>query len=392
MIYLDNASTTPVDPDVYRTIQPYFCDVYGNPSSLHNAGRKAKQAVEKAREQCALALGCELSQIFFTSGGTESDNWAIQMHHEYLGQWMSPNNKILYSSIEHKAILNNIDKELDIPIPVDKNGIVDIDFIKSAYYYDSDEDKITVCVMGCNNECGSIQPIKTISDFCYEHNIPFHTDCVQLIGKESINLKELKGVTSLAISGHKIGATKGIGVLFIRDPKADYVKPFIHGGGQEHGLRAGTENVPAIVGLGAAMEKIANKNFDNTQVCDMNKLLRYALSEIPKVQFNSSDDLKICDPHYLNVSFYGVEGEALELALDRRGICVSAGSACNSGSLEPSHVLKVMGVSEDYINGTIRITFSNQNTIEECEYVAQIIKEEVAKLRSISPSWKGSDA
>lgn len=386
---MDNAATAPVDPDVYRAIQPYFCEQFGNPSSLHNTGRKARRAVEKAREQCALALGCEPSQIFFTSGGTESDNWAIQMHHEYLGQWMSPNNIILYSSIEHKAILNSIDEELDVPIPVDENGIIDVNFIKSTYYYDNEEDKITVCVHGCNNEIGSIQPIKEISDFCYENNIPFHTDCVQLIGKEPINLKELKGITSLAISGHKIEATKGIGVLFIRNPKADYVKPFIYGGGQEHGLRAGTENVPAIVGLGVAMDKIANKDFDNTHVQEMHDFLLCALSKIECVRFNGEGEYH--SPYYLSVSFKGIEGESLLLSLDRRGIAVSAGSACNSGSLEPSHVLEAIGVPDDYIRGTIRLTFSEQNTMQECEYVAQTIKEEVAKLRSISPNWKGSD-
>lgn len=385
-VYMDTASTVPVDPDVYRAMQPYFFDTYGNPSSLHSAGRQARRAVEKAREQCASVLGCEPSQIFFTSGGTESDNWAIQMHHEYSSQWLSSNNKILYSSIEHKAILNSIDKQLDTPIPVDENGIVDVDFIRSAYYY-SEDDKITVCVMGCNNECGSIQPIKTISDFCYKHNIPFHTDCVQFIGKEPINLKELKGVTSLAISGHKIGACKGIGLLYIRNPETDYIKSFIHGGGQEHGLRAGTENVPAIVGLGVAMEKIANKDFDNTHVQEMHDFLLCALSEIECVRFNGEGEYH--SPYYLSVSFKGIEGEALLLSLNQKGICVSAGSACNSGSLEPSHVMKAIGVEDDYINGTIRITLSEQNTMQECEYVAKTIKEEVAKLRSISPNWKG---
>ena len=345
-----------------------------------------RKAIEWARKQVADCLNCETSQVFFTSGATEADNWAIQMQHRYLEYSGFNWHSILYSAIEHKAILNSVNKR-DFVIKDDKNGIVDLQGIKILT--ENMQAKFCICVMWINNEVGSIQPIKELSDFCYKRKIPLHVDATQAVGRIPINLKDYPGITTLAFSGHKINSCKGAGALFIRDPNADYVKPFIHGGGQEYGLRAGTENVPAIVGLGAAMEKISKSNFDNTHVCKMNKLLRYALSEMPKVKFNSSDDPKICDPHYLNVSFYGVEGEALELALDRRGICVSAGSACNSGSLKPSHVLEAMGVPEDYINGTIRITFSDTNTLDECEYVANTIKEEVAKLRSISPNWKG---
>ena len=383
-VYLDAAATTPVDPDVYRVIQPYFCDTYGNPSSLHSVGRIARRAVEKAREQVAECLGCDSSQVFFTSGATEADNWAIQMQHRYLENSGFDWYAILYSDIEHKAILNSINKE-DFVITVDKSGIVDLQKIKNLA--GNIHAKFCVCVMWINNEVGSIQPIKELSDFCYEHKIPLHVDATQAVGKVAISLKDYPGITTLAFSGHKIHSCKGAGALFVRDPEADYVRPFIHGGGQEHGLRAGTENVPAIVGLGAAMEKIANKNFDNTQVYDCHKHLLSALSEIECVRFNGEGDHH--SPYYLSVSFKGIEGEALQLSLDRHGIAVSAGSACNSGSLEPSHVLKAMGVPEDSINGTIRITFSDTNTLDECEYVAKIIKEEVAKLRSISPNWKG---
>lgn len=387
MIYMDAASTAPVDPDVLEAIEPYFIQNFGNPSSLHSVGRKARQAVEKAREQVSKCLDCKPEQIFFTSSATEADNWAMQLLEDYLLHKGDNRHKILYLPIEHKAILNSLPLE-SLPLMIDKNGIATLDVDMAVILGNKDIPVAITCMWICNEQ-GAIQPIEKLSDFCYENNIPLHVDATQALGKLPISLERYKGITTLAVSGHKVGSVKGGALLFIRDPKEDYVKPFIHGGGQEHGLRAGTENVPAIVGLGAAMEKIANKNFDNTQVCDMNKFLRCALSEIPKVQFNSSDDTKICDPHYLNVSFYGIEGEALELALDRRGICVSAGSACNSGSLEPSHVLKVMGVPEDYINGTIRITFSDTNTLDECEYVAKTIKEEVAKLRSISPNWKG---
>ena len=386
LIYLDSAATTPVDPDVYRAIQPYFCDTYGNPSSLHSVGRIARRAIEKAREQVADCLNCETSQVFFTSGATEADNWAIQMQHEYLEQWLCPNNKMLYSSIEHKAILNSIDKNLDVAIPVDKNGIVDIDFIKTACC-DMANDRVSVCVMWISNEVGSIQPIKELSDFCYEHKIPFHVDATQSVGKIPISLKDYKGITTLAFSGHKIHSCKGCGCLIIRDPNADYVKPFIYGGGREYGLRAGTENVPAIIGLGTAMEKIAHKDFDNTHVYDLHKYLLNAISEIEGVRFNGEGEHH--SPYYLSVSFKGIEAESLVLSLDRKGICVSAGSACNSGSTEPSYVLKAINVPEEFIHGTIRITFSDINTLDECVCVANTIKEEVAKLRSISPNWKG---
>ena len=384
---MDNAATAPVNPDVYKAIQPYFCEQYGNPSSLHSAGRKARKAIEKAREQVSKCLDCKPEQIFFCSSATEADNWAIQILENYLLDKGDNRHKIFYLPTEHKAVLNSLPLE-SLPLMIDKNGIATLDVDIAVILGNKDIPVAITCMWICNEQ-GAIQPIEKLSEFCYENNIPLHVDATQALGKLPISLERLKGITTLAVSGHKVGSLKGGALLFIRDPKADYVKPFIYGGGQEKGLRAGTENVPAIVGLGVAMEKISKSDFDNTHVCDMNKLLRCALSEIPKVKFNSSDDPKICDPHYLNVSFYGIEGEALELALDRRGICVSAGSACNSGSLEPSHVLKAMGVSEDYINGTIRITLSEQNTMQECEYVAKTIKEEVAKLRSISPNWKG---
>ena len=385
-VYFDNAATTQTDPDVVRAILPYFFNTFGNPSSIHSMGRDAKAAIEEARESCAKALDCKSENIYYVSSATEADNWAIQMQHEYLSQWLCPNNKILYSSIEHKAILNSINKSFDIPIPVDKDGIVNLDFIKTACY-DMANDKIAVCVMWINNEVGAIQPIKELSDFCYTHNIPLHVDATQAVGRIPINLKDYPGITTLAFSGHKINSLKGCGVLVIRDLIADYVRPFIHGGGQEKGLRAGTENVPAIVGLGVAMEKIANKSFDNTHVQEMHDFLINALSEIECVRFNGEGEHH--SPYYLSASFKGVLNEALVLSLDRRGICVSSGSACNTGSLTPSHVLTAIGLDSEYIDGTIRISLSEMNTLEECKVVAEAIKEEVAKLRSMSPTWKG---
>ena len=390
MIYMDAAATTPVDPDIFRAIKPYFMEVYGNPSSLHSMGRKAREAIDKARKQVSDCLGCEVSQIFFTSGATEADNWAIQMLEDYLISKGDYRHKIFYLPIEHKAILNSLPLE-SLPLTIDKNGVATLD-IDEAVILGNKDIPVAITCMWINNEVGSIQPIKDLSDFCYENHIPLHVDATQAVGKIPINLKEYPGITTLAFSGHKIHSCKGAGALFIRDPQADYVKPFIHGGGQEHGLRAGTENVPAIVGLGVAMEKIGKRNrtdwiAKSRYIREMYAFLKEEIAKIPKVRFNGDYEFQL--PHYLNVSFKGILGETLALALGRRGICVSTGSACNTGSLEPSYVLKVIGVPEEYIDGTIRITLSEQNTFEECEKVAEAIKEEVAKLRSVSPTWKG---
>ena len=338
-------------------------------------------------EQASKCLDCKPEQIVFCSSATEADNWAMQILEDYLLDKGDSRHKILYLPTEHKAVLNSLPLE-SLPLMIDKNGVATLDVDMAVILGNKDIPVAITCMWICNEQ-GAIQPIEKLSEFCYENNILLHVDATQALGKLPISLERLKGITTLAVSGHKCGSIKGGALLFIRDPKADYVKPLIYGGGQEKGLRAGTENVPAIVGLGAAMEKISKSDFDNTHVCDMNKLLRCALSAIPKVKFNSSDDPKICDPHYLNVSFCGIEGESLEISLDRRNICVSSGSACNSGSLEPSHVLVAMGVNDVYINGTIRISLSENNTLEECEVVAKAIKEEVAKLREVSPTWKG---
>lgn len=386
MIYMDHAAATPVHPEVFQKAVPYFIDNFGNPNSIHSEGRKTRGAVERARQQCAAVLNCTSDQIFFCGSATEADNWAVQMQHEYLRQSGCANNTILYSPIEHKAVLNSLDG-YDLPVMVDKFGRVDFRIIKTLVESITDA-KFCVCVMWSSNELGVVQPIEKLSELCYKHKIPLHVDAVQYAGKGKIDLSKMRGITSLAISGHKIQGMKGAALLYIRDPNAPYVKPFIKGGGQEKGLRSGTENVPAIVALGYAMMRFPKDNrFDNAHVSNMHEFLQCALSEIPAVRFNGDCEYQL--PHYLNVSFKGIEGESLLLALDRRGICVSSGSACNSGALEPSHVLSSIGVPDDYINGTIRISLSEQNTMEECITVAEAIKEEVAKLREVSPTWKG---
>ena len=389
MIYFDNAASSPVDPIVFRAAKPFFMEQYGNPSSVHSVGRKAREAVEKARKQCAITLGCEPENIYFTSGGTESDNWAVQIHHNYLEQSIYVSTQILYNEIEHKAVLNCV-SEFDKAIDVDGNGILNLQKIKFILENNgkySEKQGYTVVCQAANNELGTIQPIKSLSDLCYKYKVPFHCDAVQYIGKEPLNLKKLKGITSLAISGHKIHGFKETGILYLRDPKAEYIQPLIYGGGQENKLRAGTENVPGIVALGVAMERISNNDFDNRRIKEMHDYLQDALSKIPNARFNGDCEYQL--PHYLNVSFEGVLNESLVLNLDRRGICVSSGSACNSGSLKPSHVLTAIGLGSEYIDGTIRISLSEMNTLEECKVVAEAIKEEVAKLRSVSPTWKG---
>lgn len=389
MIYLDSAATTPVDPDVFRAAQPFFMEQYGNPSSVHNMGRKAREAVEKARKQCAKALNCEPENIFFTSGGTESDNWAMQIHHDYLERSELISTQVLYSEIEHKAVLNCVE-EFDEPIDVDKDGVLNFQKVKFVIENNgkySAKQGYTVACMSVNNELGTVQPIRSLSSLCYKYKVPFHCDAVQWVGKEPIDLKKLKGITSLAISGHKIHGFKGTGILYLRDSDKWHARPLIYGGGQESKLRSGTENVPGIVALGAAMERISNSDFNHKRIKEMHDYLQDALSKIPNVKFNGDCEYQL--PHYLNVSFKGVLNEALVLGLDQRGICVSSGSACNSGNLKPSHVLKAIGVPDDYIDGTIRITLSELNTLEECKTVAEVIKEEVTKLRSVSPTWKG---
>lgn len=390
---MDNAATAPVDPDVYRAIQPYFCDQFGNPSSAHRMGRKAREAVENARRQCATALGCDANQVFFTSGSTEANQWALKMLDEYLSSWEGDDMRdysCLYTSdIEHKSMLNGDHSYNQLHLHPDEYGV--INWEKAARRIDA-KDKVAIAIGWINSEIGTAQPIGEISDYCYEHNIPLHIDATQAIGKHDVKLDIWKGITSLAMSGHKCGAMKGVGLLYVKDPNADWVRPLIFGGKQEHNLRAGTENVPGIVGLGVAMEKIGSRTRDEwikigKHVREMKDYLKSELSKIPYVRFNGDCEFQF--PYYLNVSFKGILGETLALRLDARDIFVSTGSACNTGSLTPSHVLTAIGVDSDYIDGTIRISLSEHNTPEECRIVSEAIKEEVAKLRSVSPTWKG---
>ena len=352
MIYLDNASTTKIDNMVLAEMLPYLRDNYGNASSLHSLGRKSRQAIEHAREQVAKSINAEPNQIFFTSGSTESNNWII-----------SNFNHALCSKVEHHSILNN-PKCTPITFENLANTI-----------YKKHPDLVTC--MFVNNETGKIYNIKEMAEICHKMKVPFHTDATQAYGHIPIDVK-IFNVDSMVLSGHKFHAPKSVGILYLKEP--DKYKPMLYGGGQEKHLRAGTENVAGIVGMGKACEL---HNYDlKTDEYVLNlkiHLMDFITNNIPDVIINSP--LETTVSNILNVSFKGIEGESLMLMLDRAGICVSSGSACNSGSLEPSHVLKDMGVPDDYIYGTIRFSFSKYNTLDEIIETEKVLKEIIEKLR-----------
>lgn len=352
MIYLDNAASTKIDPIVFAEMLIYLKDNYGNASSLHSLGRKSRQAIEHAREQVAKSINAEPNQIFFTSGSTESNNWII-----------SNFNNVLCSKVEHHSILNN---PKCTPIAFDN---------LANTIYKKHPDLVTC--MFVNNETGQIYNIKEMAEICHKMKVPFHTDATQAFGHIPIDVKILN-VDSMSLSGHKFHAPNGTGILYLKEP--DKYKPMLYGGGQEKHLRAGTENMAGIVGMGKACEL---HNYDlkkDEYVLNLKiHLMDFITNNIPNVMINSP--LETTVSNILNVSFKGIEGESLMLMLDRAGICVSSGSACNSGSLEPSHVLKEMGVPDDYIYGTVRFSFSKFNTLDEIIETEKVLKEIIGKLR-----------
>ena len=352
MIYLDNAASTKIDTMVFAEMFQYLRDNYGNASSLHSLGRKSRQAIEHAREQVAKSINAEPNQIFFTSGSTESNNWII-----------SNFNHVLCSKVEHHSILNN-PKCTPITFENLANTI-----------YKKHPDLVTC--MYVNNETGKIYNIKEMAEICHKMKVPFYTDSTQAFGHIPIDVVDLN-IAGMSLSGHKFHAPKSVGILYLKEP--DKYKPMLYGGGQEKHFRAGTENVAGIVGMGKACE-LHNYNFkSNLYIYQLKEHLTYFIqNNIPDVMINSP--LETTVSNILNISFKGVEGESLMLMLDRVGICVSSGSACNSGSLEPSHVLKSMGVPDEYIYGTIRFSFSKFNTLDEIIETEKVLKETVEKLR-----------
>lgn len=358
IIYLDNASTTQVTNAVFSEMLPYMRDSYGNPSSLHSMGKEAKKAINKAREQVAQAINAEPNQIFFTSGATEANNWILSNY-----------NTTLCSRVEHPSIYNH-------PNTIKMN---DTPLANQIYRY---MPNLVSCML-VNNETGInyVNGIKSMIEIAHDMNRPFHIDGTQAYSHLPIDVKWLD-VDSFSMSGHKIHTPKGIGVLYLKEPNK--YKPLLYGGGQEKGLRSGTENVAGIVGIGKACELYGFSLVDNANMWKLrNHLKDFILNNIPDVLINSDENKYSVVPNILSVSFKDIEGESLMLLLDREGICVSAGSACHSGSLEPSYVLKDLGVPDDYIHGTVRFSFSRLNTIEEIIEVEQKLKTIVEKLRNI---------
>ncbi|MDD3222795.1 MAG: cysteine desulfurase NifS [Clostridia bacterium] len=384
IIYLDHAATTATRPEVVEAMLPYFTEYYGNPSSVYDLGAKNKQVVTESRETIAKALGTDAANIYFTAGGSEADNWALIATVEAL---KGKGNHIITSKIEHHAILHTCEylaKERGCEITyvdVDENGIIKLDELKKAIRPTT----ILISVMFANNEIGTIQPIKEIGAIAHEHGILFHTDAVQAFTQIKINVDELN-IDMLSVSGHKLNGPKGIGFLYIR--KGVKIRSFIHGGAQERKRRAGTENVPGIVGMGKAVE-IAMNTFEERVQKETelrNHLIQRVLSEIPYVRLNGDSEKRL--PNNANFSFQFIEGESLLIMLDMAGICGSSGSACTSGSLDPSHVLLAIGLPHEIAHGSLRLTVGEDNTIEEMDYVVDKVKEIVARLRDMSPLYE----
>ena len=379
MIYADNAATTQVNKKVLREMLPFLTHNYGNPSNIHSKGRIARQAVEIARGKVAKAINAKDDEIYFTGSGTEADNWAIR---GVAKRYESKGKHIITSSVEHHAVLNTC-RDLDSMgydityLPVDKYGEVSLKDLESSIR----EDTILVSIMFANNEIGTIMPIKEIGEICRKKGVLFHTDAVQAIGMVNIDVDDLN-IDLLSMSAHKFHGAKGVGALYIRN-NVD-IAPFITGGSQERGKRAATENVPGIVGMGKAIE-LATKNIE-----DKVQMIRSVRNVCCGMMSAIIDNVKINGsifnrhPGILNISFKNVESEQVIIQLDLKGICASSGSACTSGDLAPSHVLSAIGVSNDYIGGTVRLSFNENNTIEEAEYIAKTLKEIVDSLRAMS--------
>lgn len=381
-IYLDHAGTTPMCKEVLDAMLPYLTERFGNASTIFSYGREAKLALEDSREKVAQLIGADPREVYFTAGGTESDNWALW---GIVNANKDKGNHIITSSIEHHAILHTC-QEIEKRgykvtfLPVDRDGLVKVEHVVNAIT----DDTILVSIMHANNEIGTIQPIAEIGKAIKEKNkkIYFHTDAVQTVGKIPLNVNDL-GVDLLSMSSHKIYGPKGVGALYIR--KGTKIKPFITGGAQENNRRAGTENIPGIVGFGKAAELARNEVQGQYEklVYLRDKMLNGILDKIPHTRLNGHRTLRL--PHNVNVSFEFIEGESLLLNLDMKGVCASSGSACTSGSLDPSHVLLAIGLPHEIAHGSLRLTLGRDNTEADVDYVLEILPGIVDKLRHMSP-------
>ena len=384
-VYLDNAATTRMHDEVLAAMQPYLNNVYGNPSSIHSFGREARKAVEEAREKTAAALGGEPREIIFTSGATEANNVAIRGVARALQQ---KGRHIITTAVEHHAVLDAC-KALEAEgfkvtvLPVDAYGMVSPRDVADAIT----DETILVSVMLANNEVGTVMPVAEIGKICRERGVVFHTDAVQAIGVLPVNVDDLQ-VDLLSLSAHKFHGPKGVGALYVR--KGTKLKVFSFGGAQERKLRPGTENVAGIVGLGKAIElAVTDMEAKVSRIKAMRDKLMTGLLSIPHTRLNGHPEKRL--PGYVNISFQYVEGESMILSLDLKGIAVSSGSACTSGSLDPSHVLMAMGLDHQTAHGSLRLTLSAYNTEEEIDYVLSVMPEIVARLRAMSPVYPGKD-
>ncbi len=382
-VYMDNGATTRVTEPVFAAMQPYFCEIYGNPSSVHGFGREARKAVEAARAQVAKAIGAQEREIYFTGCGTESDNWAIRGA-AYAN--VKKGRHIITTNIEHHAVLHTC-KQLEQEgfevtyLPVDNDGLVTPEQLAAAIRPDT----TLVTIMYVNNEIGTIEPIPELAAVAHEKGVLFHTDAVQAVGHVPIDVAA-QGIDLLSLSGHKFHAPKGIGALYVK--QGVRLQRLMQGGAQERGQRPGTENLAGIVGLGKAIElataDIPGKSAQVRAIRD--HMISRILGEIPHVQLNGHPTKRVCGN--INVSFYFIESESVLLHLDFKGIAASSGSACTSGSLDPSHVLLAIGVSHEHANGSVRLSLSDENTMEEADYVVDCLAEAVSRLRAMSPLYE----
>jgi len=383
MIYLDNAATTKVSEEVFEAVKPYFCEQYSNPSAIYSFAGKAMKAVDEARRNVAGLIGAQHNEIYFTAGGSEADNWAIKAVAE---AFKDKGKHIITSTIEHHAVLHTcqyLEKQgYEVTyINVDENGVVKLDELEAAIR----QDTILISIMAANNEIGTIQPLKEIGLLAREKGVLFHTDAVQAYGHIPLNVDELN-IDLLSASGHKFHAPKGIGCLYIRNGVR--IGAYIHGGAQERSRRAGTLNIPGIVGMGIAAQIAMQKLSENSkkEIALRDYLIKRVLEEIPYARLNGDPVKRL--PGNAHFCFRFIEGESMLILLDQEGICASSGSACTSGSLDPSHVLLAIGLPHEIAHGSLRLTLSEENTREEINFTVDKLKKIIERLRAMSPLYE----
>ncbi len=385
-VYFDNSATTRVAPEVIEVMTPYFAEEYGNASSLHSFGAEAEEGMRRARAQVAQAVGAEPDEIVFTSGGTESDNLALQ---GYVFANKEKGKHIITSAIEHHAVLHTCefleDQGFEVTyLPVDEDGLVSLDRLQEAIR----EDTLLVSVMAANNEIGTVQPVRAMGEIAEDHDVAFHTDAVQYVTKVPFDVGD-DHVTLAALSAHKFHGPKGVGALFVK--KGTKLQPLVYGGGHERGLRSSTENVPGIVGMGRAIEMgVENMAEHVSEMTGMrDRIISGVLGEVPDSHLNGHPEERLCNNAHFGFDF--IEGESLVLRLDMEGIATSTGSACSTGTLEPSHVLLAIGQTQEQAHSSLRISLSRMNTMEEVDYFLEVIGGTVEQLRAMSPLGKGTE-